>query len=126
MFLVALPNISKEDAAFHYAVMALPAHRLVPPLLGEDVSAFIRRWWRSPGDRFDFCWSILLICWSASLRSVLPSGAFVRLRSSFPTPIILVREAEYLGFLPADVIVAGGLDVFNGETCTPRGPACEE
>ena len=30
------------------------------------------------------------------------------------------------GFLPADVIVAGGLDVFNGETCTPRGPACEE
>jgi hypothetical protein len=28
------------------------------------------------------------------------------------------HEAEYPGFLPADVIVTGGLDVFNGETCT--------
>jgi hypothetical protein len=52
--------------------------------------------------------------------------AFMRLRSSFPMPIILAREAEHLGFLPADVIVAGGLDVFNGETCTPRGPDREE
>jgi hypothetical protein len=48
-------------------------------------------------------------------------------RSSFPTPnLFWAREAEHPGFLPADVIVAGGLDVFNGETCTPRGAACEE
>jgi hypothetical protein len=32
------PEYFEEDAAFHYAAMALPARRLVPLLLGEDVN----------------------------------------------------------------------------------------
>jgi hypothetical protein len=31
-------QIFEEDAAFHYAVMAIPARRLVPLLLEEDVN----------------------------------------------------------------------------------------
>jgi hypothetical protein len=40
----------------------------------------------------------------------------MRLCSSFPTPESLsARRVSHPGFLLADVIVAGGLDVFDGE-----------
>jgi hypothetical protein len=82
------PEYFEEDAAFHYAVMALPARRLVPLLLGEDVN--VKRLHPSQVAITRGPLRLLLVDFLDLLVGFFAfrttQRAFMWLRSSFPTP----------------------------------------